>query len=167
MDANVKEFLQKKQEEESAVLTQEKKKLLKKLGLFDKDNKVVVDREAGYDTYEYDQESGKYIFYKYVYPEITDEEYFRLLKYDKPQEEEPESNGEMGLFVIASIELACCVLAGVICLFMSADAREGGMLALGGVSLVLIGLIQFWLVKVFTNISRKATAIYKLLKEKE
>ena len=164
MDANVKEFLQKKQEEETVALTQEKEKLLKKLGLFDK---VVVEKDAGYNTYDCDQESGKYIFYKYVYPEITDEEYQKLLKYDKPCEVEPESNGEMGLFVIASIELACCVLAGVICLFMSADAREGGMLALGGVSLVLIGLIQFWLVKVFTNISRKATAIYKLLKEKE
>ena len=164
MNMNVREFLQKKQEEETVALTQEKEKLLKKLGLFDK---VVVEKDAGYNTYDYDQESGKYIFYKYVYPEITDEEYQKLLKYDKPCEVEPESNGEMGLFVIASIELACCVLAGVICLFMSTYAREGGMLALGGVSLVLIGLIQFWLVKVFTNISRKATAIYKLLKEKE
>lgn len=164
MDVNVKEFLQKKQEEETAALTQEKEKLLKRLGLF---NEVVVDKDAGYNRYDFDHENGKYIFYKYVYPEITDEEYKKLLKYDKPTEVEPESNGEMGLFVIASIELACCVLAGVICLFMSVDAREGGMLALGGVSLVLIGLIQFWLVKVFTNISRKATAIYKLLKEKE
>ena len=164
MNMNVKEFLQKKQEEETVALLKEKEKLLKRSGLFDK---VVVEKDAGYDTYDYDQEREEYIFYKYVYPEITDEEYLKLLKYDKPCEVEPESNGEMGLFVIACIELACCVLFGMICLFMSVGVRDGGMLALGGVSLILVGIIQFWLVKVFTNISRKATAIYKLLKEKE
>ena len=168
MNMSVKEFLQKKQEEEVAVLTREKKKLLKKLGLFDKDNKVVVDREAGYDTYEYDQESGEYIFYK-VYPEITDEEYYSLLKYDKPQEEEQEqeSNGEMGLIVIAGIELGCCVLLGVVGILVSSSFGIGGGISiLGGILLIMVGLIQYWLVKVFTNISRKTTAIYELLKEK-
>ena len=169
MNMSVKEFLQKKQEEEVTVLTREKKKSLKRLGIFYKDNKVVVNREVGYDTYEYDQESGKYIYYEYVYPEITDEEYYSLLKYDKPQEEEQEqeSNGEMGLIVIAGIELGCCVLLGVVGILVSSSFGIGGGISiLGGILLIMVGLIQYWLVKVFTNISRKTTAIYELLKEK-
>ena len=165
MDTKVKAFLQQKQDEKDAALLKEKQRLLKSLKFFDK---VEVEKDDGYDTYVYNHETGKYVFYKYVFPEITDEEYKKLLNHDPNREVEPESNGEDGLFVIASIELAICVLAGVICLIVAGTADYGGgMIAVSGAIAILVGLVQFWIVKVFTNVSRKATAIYKLMAKKE
>ena len=165
MDAKVKAFLQQKQDETDAALLEAKQRLLRSLNLFEK---IETEKDNGYDTYVYNHETGKYIFYKYVFPEITDEEYKKLLKHDPNREEEPESNGEEGLFIIASIELALCILAGVICLIYAGTARYGGgMIALSGAISIVVGLVQFWMVKVFTNISRKATAIYKSLQKKE
>ena len=165
MDTKVKAFLQQKQDEKDAALLKDKQRLLKCLNLFDK---VEVEKDDGYDTSVYNHETGKYIFYKYVFPEITDEEYKKLLNHDPNREVEHESNGEDGLFVIASIELALCVLAGVICLIVAGTADYGGgMIAMSGAIAILVGLVQFWTVKVFTNISRKATAIYKSLQKRE
>ena len=163
MDAKVKEFLEKKQAEESAVLLEKKHDLLRRLGLVER---VEVGKDDDYVSYSLDNEKNVYIYYKYVYPEITDEEYKKLLKYDTAGEIEPEGNGENGLSTIATIYLILCAVAFVICLSVTMDKGDP-MLLVCGVFAVVIGLVQYWVVKVFTNISRKATAIYKLLKDKE
>lgn len=161
MDQKVQEFLQKRHEEEAALLTEAKQKLLKKLNLYDK---VVVEKSDGYDSYDYDNEDQKYIFYKYKYPEITDEEYDQLLKYSTPDEEIADNNGEEGLTIISGIGLGICVFAGVIMIFYSFN--EGFLAFISGVCAIICGLIQFWITKVFANISSKSTAIYKFLKNK-
>ena len=163
MDAKVKEFLEKKQAVEDAALLAAKHRLLGVLGLVERVEVEKDDEDCL--GYYYDSEKGKYVYYKYVYPEITDEEYKKLKKYDPTLQKEPESNGESSLFTIASIYLALCVLGCLICLVMSAD--KGFILAVYGVTALVVGLITFWIVKVFTNISRKATAIYEHLKEQE
>ena len=165
MDVKVREFLEEKQIAENAALLKEKQQLLRRLNLFEK---VEVGKDDGYDSYVYNHELGKYIFYKYVYPEITDEEYKKLLKYDVSSGDNEEGNGESGLNIIALINLVVSVVACFIC-FVSASTGRGvnWSYIISGAVILLAGLVQFWTMKVFTNVSRKATDIYELLKSKE
>ena len=162
MNAKVKEFLEKKQAEESAVLLEKKHRLLRVLGLVEK---VEVEKDNE-DFIEHYYDSDKGVYYKYGYPEITDEEYKELQKHDPTREVEPESNGEKGLLAIAGICLCLCIIAFLVCIFVAMEDGEFNMLIYGA-SVLVLGLVQLWIVKVFTNISRKTTAIYQLLKDKE
>ena len=162
MDAKVKEFLDQKQAEEAAVLLQTKQRLLNRLGLVEQ---VKVEKEDGFDYQVYDKESQRYVYYKYVYPEITDEEYKKLLKYDPLlQDLEPENNGENALYTLSAIYLVLSMIGCVICCCLAIE--EGHSFFVSGIILLISGLILYWVVKVFTNISRKSTDIYNLLKEK-
>ena len=163
MDAKVKEFLEKKQAEGNDSLVEAKHSLLERLGLVER---VEVKKEENPISSYYDNESGKFVYYKYAYPEITDEEYKQLLKYDPDRKAQSENNGEEGLSIVATIYLFLCATACLICIF--AALVDGGFVwAIYGVSALVSGLVQYWIVKVFTNISRKSTAIYKLLEDKE
>ena len=80
-----------------------------------------------------------------------------------------ESNGENGLNIVAAIFLWTYIIVyaiGILVCF--GEKPELGLIVLtsGGVGLLLV-LISYWTIKVFTNISRKATAIYQLLKERK
>ena len=80
-----------------------------------------------------------------------------------------EDNGENGLNSVASIFLWIYIIVyafGILVCF--GEKPELGLIVLtsGGVGLLLV-LISYWTIKVFTNISRKATAIYQLLKERK
>ena len=152
MDAKVKEFLEQKQAEEKEA----KNNLLKKLGIF---YKVAVSEKDGYDDLYIDEETKDVVFCKCVYPEITDEEFQMLRKYDL----DCENNGEKGLFITSVVFLVLCVVGGTVCLFTARNIPN----VILGVEAILIGFVQFWMVKVFTNISRKSTAIYNLLKKRE
>ena len=80
-----------------------------------------------------------------------------------------EDNGENGLNSVASIFLWIYIIVYAIgTLICFGEKPELGFVVLisGGLGL-LLALISYWTIKVFTNISRKATAIYKLLKERE
>lgn len=166
MDIKVMEFLQQKQAVEYAALLEEKQALLKRLKLR---YKVVVENPTeGYDGYSYDAAKDGNVYYKFVYPEISNEEYKALLKYDIPDEDEEEGNGESGLNAIATIALVISVLGCIVCFIVALDPYSGmgWPLIVSSVAVLLAGLVQFWAVKVFTNISRKATAIYKSLQKK-
>ena len=80
-----------------------------------------------------------------------------------------EDNGENGLNSIASIFLWIYIIVYAIgTLICFGEKPELGFVVLisGGLGLLLV-LISYWAIKVFTNISRKATAIYKLLEERK
>lgn len=172
MDAKVKEFLEKKQAEESAVLLEKKHDLLRRLGLVER---VEVGKDDDYVSYSWDNEKNVYIYYKYVYPEITDEEYKELQKYDLELEVKLEGNGEEGLRTVSVIVLAISIIGALICFVVGISftnklfggAAFAGLWFFMSVAVLLFGLIQYWIVKVFTNISCKSTAIYELLKDKE
>ncbi len=156
MNPKVQEFLQAKQAKEAAKQAEAKQELLAWLEIYDK---VVVEKKEDSDEKVYDDEEKKYIYYKYQYPEITDEEYRLLLKYGIG--ESSEDNGEKGLIVVARIMLICSICC---CLILFAF---DWIAALYGVGLVVSALISYWVFKVFANISRKSTAIYNLLEGRE
>ena len=173
MNPKVQEFLQAKQAEETAKQTEAKQKLLKELKIYDK---VVVEKKEDSDEYLYDPTIQEDIFYKYQYPEITDEEYRLLLKYST--EKDLENNGEKGLMVIARVGLWCSIIGtvfiiiAIILLSLSEsedvwDVWGVREIALYGIAAILSALFSYWTIKAFTNISRKSTAIYKLLEERE
>ena len=161
MNPKVQEFLQAKQAEETAKQTEAKQKLLKELKIYDK---VVVERKEDSDECIYDPATQRDIFYEYQYPEITNEEYQLLLKHST--EKDLENNGERVLMVIALVVLYCSIICGIVCI-LSSVSRGGWWLALSGVTAILSAFVSYWTIKVFTNISRKSTAIYKLLEERE
>ena len=160
MNPKVQEFLQAKQAEETAKQTEAKQKLLKELKIYDK---VVVERKEDSDECIYDPATQRDIFYEYQYPEITDDEYRLLLKCST--EKDLENNGERALMVIALVVLYCSIICGIVCI-LSSVSRGGWWLALSGVTAILSAFVSYWTIKVFTNISRKSTAIYKLLEER-
>ena len=162
MDAKVKEFLEQKQVEDNYILLEAKHSLLERLGLV---QRVVVARDDK-EAVGWYCEKGEFVYYKYAYPEITDEEYKQLLKYDPDRKAQSENNGEEGLSIVATIYLFLCATACLICIFVALE-NGGFVWAIYGVSALVSGLVQYWIVKVFTNISRKSTAIYKLLEDKE
>lgn len=80
-----------------------------------------------------------------------------------------EDNGENGLNSVASFFLYTYVIVYILgTLVCLGEKPEVGVIVLisGGLGLLLV-LISYWTIKVFTNISRKATAIYRLLEERK
>ena len=59
----------------SKVPQQKKQKLLHKKGLYTLE---VVDSTQEYDAYEYDKETQTTTYYRYVYPEISDDDFLKL-----------------------------------------------------------------------------------------
>mgnify|MGYP003293386903 CR=1 FL=1 len=78
-----------------------------------------------------------------------------------------EDNGENRLDFVASIFLWIYIIVyaiGTLVAFEN-EPKDGAIVLIsGGLGLLLV-LISYWTIKVFTNISRKATAIYQLLEE--
>ena len=59
----------------SRVPKEQKLKLLHKKGLYTLE---AVDSTEDYDAYEYDKDTQTTIYYRYVYPEISDDDYLKL-----------------------------------------------------------------------------------------
>ena len=86
-----------------------------------------------------------------------------------------EDNGENFIMAIAKIELILSLIGVAVFFFASVAIGDSwfGMSKAGYVSLFLtcgiiiaVAFFMFCFIKVFVNISRKATAIYELLKDK-
>ncbi|MBO7220583.1 MAG: hypothetical protein J6V21_05305 [Alistipes sp.] len=86
-----------------------------------------------------------------------------------------EDNGENFIMAIAKIELILSLIGVAVFFFASVSIGDSwfGMSKAGYVSLFLtcgiiiaVAFFMFCFIKVFVNISRKATAIYELLRDK-
>ena len=178
MHPRVEAFLKRKREEEKAVELAKRNKLFKKLGLY---TEKEVSYSEGYDRVAW--VDGKPVYYKWEIAEVSDEEYNEILKYAKAEsKEQPETptkkqfnpseiedNGEKKLVKVVEIVLwlniAVCSLATLFCFIY---AGIDGLIALLSSAFVILGtFILLWIVRVFTNISNKATAIYQLLKSQK
>lgn len=179
MHPRVEAFLKQKREEEKAIELEKRDKLFKKLGLY---TEKEVSYSEGYDRVAW--VDGKPIYYKWEVAEVSYDEYNEILKYAKADlkdqtatpvkkqngPSEIEDNGEKKLVKVVEIVLWLNVIVGAfITLFCFSEEGAGvGFIALLSSAFAILGaFILLWIVKAFTNISSKATAIYQLLKNRE
>lgn len=180
MNQKVEELLRQASEKAQSEKRKEVNALLDKLNLYELEE--VDGRKSHFDILEY--KNGKPVYLKKKYIEISDEEYQELLKYYPieahiQQEPKPkistEDNGEKFVMLIAKICLYLSIISAVILLLFTLikGTGYGGLsvfiyaacLIICGLSLV-VSFLGYYTVKIFTNISRKTSAIYQILEEK-
>jgi len=88
---------------------------------------------------------------------------------------ESEDNGENFVMVISTISLIISIIGAIVLCYIVIDEGSGLFafsrgayfgLILTSVAFIVIAVFVFCVIKVFVNISRKATAIYKLLDDR-
>ena len=141
----------------------------------------VAEPSKGYDLTKFD--NGKWRFFKKQYLDISDEEYEQLMKYYPPVEPmkqkfklEEEDNGENYITTFAKVWLVLLIIVAFV-IFVAgvvlSDKLFGFNMGLflcyvsGSAIAIVLGFFTYFMVKVYTNISRKASAIYQLLKSRE
>ena len=96
------------------------------------------------------------------------------LEDDAVRKKRLEDNGENFIMIIATIELFISLAGAAILLYFVIDtgsfALSNGVywgMILTSAIIAIVALFIFCVIKVFVNISRKATAIYQLLEKRE
>ena len=170
MNPKVRELLREAVQQTVNQEALKKKKLLDELGLYE-----MVPVPNASDGGEYTWHKGVVGYYKKVYENISEEEYKELLKYyavesdNKTDRENIDDNGESFVKGFALVCLIMTIAIAVIIFFITVSMGTG----LGGLSpaiftgsliscgiIVVTGIFMYSILKVFANISSKATAKY-------
>ncbi len=182
MHPNVEAFLKRRKEEEKAVELEKRNELFKKLGLY---TEKEVPCSEGYDRMVW--AGNRLIYYKWEMCEVSDDEYNEILKYAKvdlkEQSETPEKkqftpieiedNGEDYIMKFAKVWLILLIICAI-CIFIAGIATSNKLFGFnwlmflcyvaGCAITIFVGFFTYFILKVYTNISRKSSAIYQLLR---
>ena len=178
MHPKVETFLKQRKEEEKTVELEKRNKLFRKLGLY---NEKEVSYSEGYDRVVW--AGNKPVYYKWEMIEVSDEEYNEILKYakvdlavqsetSKKKQFEIEDNGENYIMKFAKVWLILLIICAV-CMFIAGIVAGNTLFGFnwlmflcyvfGCAMAIILGFFTYFIVKVYTNISRKSSAIYQLL----
>lgn len=164
---SAKDFIEAAHKEERASFEKERDELLISLGLFDEEK---TSREYSddrvYPFVNWDNETGKYYYDKKVPLAVTDEEYLEIKRIAKTKEGEEEiyinNSAERTLNGFNIAMLIICLVGAFFLFIMSCNAYRGeGTYIAGAIVLVLLGLYNWAIMKVFINISNNLHQINK------
>lgn len=164
---SAKAFIEAAHKEERASFEKEREELLISLGLFDEEK---TSREYSddrvYPFVNWDNETGKYYYDKKVPLAVTDEEYLEIKRIAKTKEVEEEiyinNSAERTLNGFNIAMLIICLVGAFFLFIMSCNAYRGeGIYIAGAIVLVLLGLYNWAIMKVFINISNNLHQINK------
>ncbi|MBQ7647164.1 MAG: hypothetical protein IJS94_07845 [Clostridia bacterium] len=114
MDPLVRKYIDDLNKKQSEELSKKKTDLAFALGLFRKEYSDNTDYTEEYPNFDYDSESGKSKYYKKVPAEMTDEEYFEILRRQKERNDSKGNTIAVILKVVAWIVFFGGFFAGII-----------------------------------------------------
>lgn len=115
MNKLVAEYLSEKEVAEHAEELKKKNELLLNLGLYEKIYTKDTVSSAEFPYGDWDEEAGAYRYYKKVPVEVTDEEYAKILHYQREKPETGSTNGVAFVFrVMAWITFIVGFIAGLV-----------------------------------------------------
>ncbi len=169
MDTKVKEFIEAAKLKERKVFEKERDEHLLSLGLIDEE-KSIREYSVNYSSFfnKWDKKAQKYYREELVPAKITDEEYEEVKRYAAKNAADMENvelnNGaEKFLGIINTIMLVLSIIAVVVLIIVGVVEYEGGLFLIA-LSVLLISLISWAVVKVVLNISNNLHEINSKLK---